>query len=122
MRRGAAGAVLSGGSPGHRGGYDPGLQSERTALAWRRTSLSILAAVLVSARITLSGGPAAALVVLLLAVPLAAWLMAAADRRYGAATGELAASGALPDGVLPALLAATVVALGAGDLLYLLSR
>lgn len=103
---------------------DAGVQNERTALAWRRTSLSVLAAVLVAARVTASGGPPAALVAFVVALPAAAWLLAGADRRYGAAAAALRSAGAraLPDGRLPAVLTAVVTALGTGELLHLLGQ
>jgi putative membrane protein len=62
--------------------FDPGLQPERTALAWRRTALAILASSLVAARILAElFGPWAALLGLL-GVALAAWLLASVHGRY----------------------------------------
>lgn len=62
--------------------FDPGLQPERTALAWRRTGLALLTGSLVAARIlpeTL--GPGAALLGLV-GVAAASALLYAIHRRY----------------------------------------
>ena len=62
--------------------FDPGLQPERTALAWRRTALTLLASSLIAARILAELlGTWAALLGLLGAI-MAAWLLAAVHRRY----------------------------------------
>lgn len=52
---------------------DPGLQPERTRLAWRRTTLSAAVAAVLAVRTALRGGPTAA-GVLACAVTCALWL------------------------------------------------
>ncbi|MER7222223.1 DUF202 domain-containing protein [Streptomyces rubradiris] len=55
------------------GGRDPGLQPERTRLAWRRTTLSAAVATVLALKAALHGGPTAA-GVLTSAVCCALWL------------------------------------------------
>ncbi|WEH42642.1 DUF202 domain-containing protein [Streptomyces sp. AM 2-1-1] len=52
---------------------DPGLQPERTRLAWRRTTLSATVAAVLAAKQTLHGGASLAAVVAL-ALSAAAWI------------------------------------------------
>ncbi|GAA2262053.1 hypothetical protein GCM10010145_29340 [Streptomyces ruber] len=52
---------------------DPGLQPERTRLAWRRTTLSCTVAAVLAGRTALTGGPSAA-GVLVCALCAALWL------------------------------------------------
>ncbi|WP_320780171.1 DUF202 domain-containing protein [Streptomyces sp. CRN 30] len=52
---------------------DPGLQPERTRLAWRRTTLSVTVAGVLAARTALAGGPSAGGVVVC-ALCAALWL------------------------------------------------
>jgi len=62
--------------------FDPGLQPERTALAWRRTGLALLTGSLVAARILPElFGPSSALLGVAGAAAAAA-LLAAVHRRY----------------------------------------
>ncbi|RUQ98346.1 DUF202 domain-containing protein [Labedella endophytica] len=96
--------------------FDPGLQPERTALAWRRTALALVVAAVVGIRVlpTLLGDwamiPAGAGLVLAVIVLLAS------HRRYREHHVRLTTSTsdriALPDGALPALVAATTLAAG----------
>lgn len=54
---------------------DPGSGNERTALAWQRTSLSLLAGSAVLTRLTLDRLGVAAFMSLAVAMPLAAWVL-----------------------------------------------
>lgn len=75
--------------------FDPGLQPERTALAWRRTALSTAAAATVLARVAQAQGDHVALATSLVAGAVAAvcWLLA--GRRYERVTASLGEHGDL---------------------------
>jgi len=91
---------------------DPGLQPERTALAWQRTALSMGAAVLVVVRLTVGSLGAIALAVLVFCVAHAAVVFGHAQRRYGARTGSSTRQ-TLAVGLHGALLALQVILLAA---------
>jgi uncharacterized membrane protein YidH (DUF202 family) len=84
---------------------ETGRSGERTVLAWQRTALAVVAGSLVSARISYERSAVLALVTLLLALPLAGWVLveARALRRQGV-------------GLEAALLCGAVVVLGAVEL------
>jgi uncharacterized membrane protein YidH (DUF202 family) len=63
---------------------DPGLQNERTVLAWRRTALSLLVAAATMAKVTASSWHVVALVWLLIGVPGAAGIVVASSIAYRA--------------------------------------
>ncbi|MDX2401246.1 DUF202 domain-containing protein, partial [Microbacterium algeriense] len=98
--------------------YDPGLQPERTELAWRRTALAIAIGSLLSLRVfplvLPTGAEGWGLVPGVLGVGTAALLWMAARRRQRRTTAVLTArtSGPLPGSVLPLVL--TVFATGFG--------
>lgn len=102
--------------------YDSGAQAERTSLAWTRTGLAVLVATLLTARlaaerlgvfavIAASAGSLAAIASLVLA-----------RRRYRRAHSALVTNKVLPDGMLPALVAAIACLLGVIEICYALFR
>jgi uncharacterized membrane protein YidH (DUF202 family) len=92
--------------------WDDGLQNERTALAWSRSVLSCLGCGALLARLFADRYPAAAAVLLAGELVLAASLSYLWRRRYHSAAKALHAGHHLPDGVLVALVSATVAATG----------
>ncbi|NED99335.1 DUF202 domain-containing protein [Phytoactinopolyspora halotolerans] len=91
--------------------FDPGAQNERTALAWTRTGLALLLAVVLASRLTAGPLGLAALAFGLLTAPFAAAILVLARRRYQLAHRSLRRAGHLPDGRLPALAAAVTLLL-----------
>ncbi|MCV2395162.1 DUF202 domain-containing protein [Actinotalea sp. M2MS4P-6] len=86
--------------------FDPGLQPERTALAWNRTALSIVVGGLVALRVLPALVGAVGLVLAVFVVVAGAGLGLLAHVRSRRTTGRLVAgAGALPDGRLPAVVA-----------------
>jgi uncharacterized membrane protein YidH (DUF202 family) len=61
---------------------DPGVGNERTALAWQRTALSVLAGAAIVGRLAFSELGVAALVGPAIAVPLSAWILIEGSARY----------------------------------------
>ena len=61
---------------------DPGLQNERTALAWQRTGLSVLAGAAIMGRLVLGSGLVLAVAEFAVAAPLAVWVLLDSRRRY----------------------------------------
>ena len=93
---------------------DPGLQQERTALAWERTGLSLTAAAVGVGRHALGHLGWAVLVPCALVAVCGLWVWLDAQRRgrqAAASTREPAFDSLLRDGRLPALVAALVAVL-----------
>jgi uncharacterized membrane protein YidH (DUF202 family) len=95
-----------------------GVSRERTALAWTRTSLALMAAALVAGKITLDRLGALAVALSAIAVPLAAALSIASMRRYRASLRD----SPIPDGRLPALVSALLLVLTIIELVYVFRR
>lgn len=113
MTSGDSGRGVEGGA-GSGAVFDPGLQPERTLLAWRRTCLSFAVGSLVAMRFALDAlGPLAVVGgVLGAALSVLAYLLAATG--YRRAHRSLTAQGALTRSGLPMLLATlAVLAIGA---------
>jgi uncharacterized membrane protein YidH (DUF202 family) len=89
--------------------FDPGLQPERTALAWRRTALSLAVGAVVSFRLLppVFGVWSIGVGVAGLLLSAATWILAGRRARRVQAT-LLSSSGALPGGGLPLLVALIV--------------
>ena len=99
--------------------FDPGLQPERTALAWRRTALSLAVGAVVSFRLLppVLGLWSLAVGVAGLLLATATWILA--GRRARRVLGTLLrSSGPLPDGGLPLFLALVVTSAAILGLLY----
>jgi len=103
--------------------FDPGLQPERTALAWRRTALTLAVGAVVSFRLL-----PAVLGVWSLAVGIAGLLFSAATwilagrRARRVQQALLSSAGPLPGGGLPLLLTIIATISAAIGLLYITLR
>lgn len=101
--------------------WDPGLQNERTGLAWQRTMLSGLACGLLMARLLTGVSVALAVIVALLALGGTATLGWVALRRFRRTSRLLHADrpvgGALPQ----ALITAVLLVAGVAALIYLVA-
>ncbi len=104
------------------GPFDPGLQTERTALAWRRTSLTLIVASLAGVRLLPAVWDWFGLVVGGAGVLVSLALLALSHRRYRLQHGRLHRHVALPDGTLPALMAGSALAVAVVGLAVTLSR
>lgn len=100
--------------------WDPGLQNERTRLAWQRTMLAGLTASLLIARLLATTSFVLAVVLGLLALLCTAglgWLGISRFRRQNAA---LHSGAALADGRAPGLITVVMVITAVGAALYVL--
>ncbi|WP_432546256.1 DUF202 domain-containing protein [Kineococcus sp. SYSU DK004] len=105
--------------------FDPGLQPERTALAWRRTALGVLVGSLVLARLLAPVLGGAALAVALTGAAAGTWLLVASGRRSAHQVRVLLRDGDLragPGAGVPAVAAALTALVGALGLVLLLVR
>ena len=103
--------------------FDPGLQPERTLLAWRRTCLSLAVASTAAVRFAAETIGGAAIVLGLAGVGLSAWAYLASATRHGHTHRALTRTGTAPSASLPILaLTGVVVLLGMACVLYLLAR
>lgn len=89
--------------------YDPGLQPERTLLAWRRTCLSFGVASLVAMRLSAEAFGVVAVIVGLLGAGLAVLAYVLASLGYRRAHSSLLRGGVLDRGGWPLLCAAGAV-------------
>lgn len=106
---------------------DPGLQVERTVLAWRRTTLALAVATLVIARLTFLSVGASVLVPTMLLGAGILWVGVVLVRRHGVAHVENGQASSyfvslLPDGRLPLAVAVIAGALCLGEIVGLLAQ
>ena len=99
---------------------DPGTSNERTALAWQRTALSLVAACAAMARVTWDALGFSALVIQAVAAALALWVVLESRRRYADGSGEHACH--RRDGAVPLALAGSALLIGATELAALVLR
>lgn len=97
-----------------RGPFDPGLQVERTLLAWRRTCLAFGGANLVAMRFTIEVAGQLAVVAGILGVGLALAAYVAAAAGYRHASAALHDHGYLRNGTGAAIATATAATLTLG--------
>jgi hypothetical protein len=90
--------------------FDPGLQPERTALAWRRTGLAVAVGAIAGTRLLAPALGAGALVVGLLGLSLAVLLVLGSTRRARRTEACLLQDGNLVSGPGGRLIAAVCVA------------
>jgi len=103
--------------------FDPGLQPERTLLAWRRTCLAFGVASAVATRFTLAAIGPAAFVVGLFGVALAGLAYGLVWHRYRRAHAALTRLQRLEHGAVPMLLASGCgVLLGLACGVYVVTR
>jgi uncharacterized membrane protein YidH (DUF202 family) len=95
--------------------FDPGLQPERTALAWRRTTLSLIVGALIALRLLPHTLGSWSLIVGFVGLGVAAYLWRQADRRAHRTLKALHAGDPLPDATLQLQLGLTVTAAGSQD-------
>ena len=100
--------------------WDPGLQIERTTLAWLRTMLAFTVSLLVLLKLIAHQSATAAIVCAVTTLPvsgLVAWLV---WRRHQHSERRLRARAPLPGGGLPAATAVLAMLAGATGLVYVL--
>jgi uncharacterized membrane protein YidH (DUF202 family) len=98
---------------------DPGLQGERTALAWTRTALALALAGAIVTRLTVDRLGVIALALGACAIALAAVMAVIARIRFVRAAASLHKSATLPsDGRLLALASGSMLAIGAAAALF----
>jgi uncharacterized membrane protein YidH (DUF202 family) len=101
------------------GPWDPGLQNERTGLAWQRTMLAALTCSLLVSRLVASISLTVAILIGLLALLCTAGLGYVAIRRFRLNSMAIHREEALGDGKANALISMLVVITALAGLLYI---
>ncbi|MPZ89271.1 MAG: DUF202 domain-containing protein [Nitriliruptorales bacterium] len=97
--------------------WDPGLQPERTSLAWRRTSLAQVVAGFAVLRFALARGSVVAVAAAAVAVVAGGLTMLLAHKTYLASTIRLRERAPVRSGALPFIASACTALLGVAGLL-----
>ncbi|MGP4020420.1 DUF202 domain-containing protein [Saccharopolyspora sp. 5N708] len=100
--------------------WDPGLQIERTTLAWLRTTLAFVVGMLVLLRLIGHVSTVAAAICAVLTLPLGITVSWLVWRRHLHSERKLRTRQPLPGGALPAAVAALSVLAGCSGLIYVL--
>ena len=100
---------------------DPGISNERTALAWQRNALALVAGTAIIMRLSFDQLGPVALVSAALIVPLAGWVLLESRKRYAHHGGTRIRS-TPPDGRAPAALALATIVLAAVELVALIAE
>lgn len=100
--------------------WDPGLQIERTALAWMRTCLSLLVVALIAFRFAAHTSITLALGLGAVVVPLALTALWLSWRRYRTSDARLAAGKRLPDALLPVTMTVVTTLTGVLGFVYVM--
>lgn len=98
--------------------WDPGLQPERTSLAWQRVNLAGLGASLVSARLVVETHPVIGYTLAALSATVAGVVTVVHARRLRRTLAALFAGARLPDARVHALLVALLVLIAIGGLVF----
>ncbi|MFT3970568.1 MAG: DUF202 domain-containing protein [Micropruina sp.] len=101
--------------------WDPGLQPERTSLAWQRVNLAGLGASLVSARLVVEVSPAIGYTLAALSATIAGVVTVVHSRRLEHVLGALFQGRSLPDARVYALLVMLLLLIAFGGLLLVLA-
>ncbi|TCP46854.1 uncharacterized membrane protein YidH (DUF202 family) [Tamaricihabitans halophyticus] len=99
---------------------DPGLQAERTALAWVRSCLALLVAAVALSRLVAYVNGVVAAVIAVGCIPLAVLVGVLAGARYRRSVRRFRLSRPVGDGLLPGAATLLVVLLGLAGLGYVL--
>ncbi len=99
---------------------DPGVYNERTALAWQRTALALLAGSAVVSRLTLDRIGVLAVASVIVTMPLALWVMLESRGRYAHDAGVRRRPRSR-GGRAPGILAVVTVLIGLTELAALLA-
>ena len=102
-------------------GGDPGVSNERTALAWQRTALSLIAASAVIARLTWSRLGVVAVAALTVATLLSLWVFVESRGRYAHDAGS-GSRGRSRGGRAPAAVAVATALIAVTELASLVPR
>lgn len=103
------------------GPWDPGLQVERTTLAWLRTTLAFVVGLAVLVRLILHHSLVAGIACAALTLPLAVAIAWLTWRRHHRTEHSLRAEHPLPDAMLPAAVTLLAILGGCTGVVYVMT-